>query len=75
MDRDKTVHVDSIHFKVCFCIIECGLVMAAKSCHVEKGDNLVNKHFPDLFQTRTNNTGSSDMASAHFQQQNLQHLA
>ena len=36
MDCDQTVHVDSIHCKLCLCIIEYGVVMATKSGHVER---------------------------------------
>ena len=62
MDCDKTLHVDSIGSRVRFCVIECGIVLAAKSSHVEKGDNLGNKHFSDFF--TQNYTGSSSTASS-----------
>ena len=59
MNCDKTLHVDSIHSKVCFCVIECGVVMATKSGYVDKGDNLVNKHFPDLFHQKKYTSSSN----------------
>ena len=42
MDCDETLHVESIHSKVCLCIIEFAFAMVTKSGCVEKGDNLVN---------------------------------
>ena len=50
MDYDKTVHVDHLHSKVCFCAHKCTDVTVTKSGHVEKGDSFVNKHISDCFQ-------------------------